>query len=136
MPCHQDCEGDTMAGWETANTMRHTSSHMTANHDDFVSKYMTPSYLSTSSRESSPTMTTASSHRLSLPFMSLTQSKRLSASFPSFCTKDNVDQCISYLDQVKSKDIEQSFQNCLFICQLCMFKSFHLDSPMKPEIYQ
>ncbi len=104
----------TMAGWDiqnstflhrslpnhTPNPISHTSASSSTTHDDFVSKYL-QSHSITSSAPDDNYFQVTHNRRSGILFTSPPSSgRKISQTFgPSFCNKDNLDQCVSYLDQ-------------------------------------
>ncbi|XP_041475194.1 afadin- and alpha-actinin-binding protein A-like [Lytechinus variegatus] len=84
-----------MAGWELANSMVLTPHsdprRLSFDHDEFISKYTTQSFHYHPTSPRNPHGYTPSPQRPS--------NGEGSGGGPSFCTKDNIDQCVSYLDQ-------------------------------------
>ncbi|XP_022087854.1 afadin- and alpha-actinin-binding protein A-like [Acanthaster planci] len=81
----------------------HTPASHTPAHEDFVSKYLRSHTLQATTSPDEGFHhhhTQHHSHRSGLLFTSPRSGRRLSQTFgPSFCNKDNLEQCVSYLDQ-------------------------------------
>ncbi|XP_071485056.1 afadin- and alpha-actinin-binding protein A-like [Diadema antillarum] len=85
-----------MAGWDTANSMvltPHSNPRRSSFDDEFISKYTTTSHYSP---RAPPTPHNAG---YPSPLSRPSPGEGPGSGLPSFCTKDNIDQCVSYLDQ-------------------------------------